>query len=255
MQWFDAGVNLLDGRFDPHEVITRARENNVTGLCLITTQPSEWDAAATLYEQYPDTLCYTVGVHPHNARLVSDNDLKRLEQLATAPGVVAVGECGLDFNRDFSPRDTQVAVFNAQLDIAQRLHKPVYLHERDAFEQQIACLEQVNDLQGIAHCFTGTPEQMQAYLARGLYIGITGWLCDPKRGESLRQALLDLPLDKLILETDAPYLFPKNKRPRKGNNEPAFINAIGEEVGALLNRPIEDIAAVSVTNTFRLFGL
>lgn len=255
MQWFDAGVNLLDGRFDPHEVITRARENNVTGLCLITTQPSEWDAAAALYEQYPDTLCYTVGVHPHNARLVSDSDLQRLEQRAAAPGVVAVGECGLDFNRDFSPRDTQVAVFNAQLDIAQRLHKPVYLHERDAFEQQIACLEQVNDLQGIAHCFTGTPEQMQAYLARGLYIGITGWLCDPKRGESLRQALLDLPLDKLILETDAPYLFPKNKRPRKGNNEPAFINAIGEEVGALLNRPIEDIAAVSVTNTFRLFGL
>ncbi|QCZ94754.1 TatD family hydrolase [Salinimonas iocasae] len=255
MQWFDAGVNLLDSRFAPHEVINRARENNVTGLCLITTEPSEWEAAAALYQQYPDTLCYTIGVHPHNARLVTDDDLKRLEQLATAPGVVAVGECGLDFNRDFSPRDTQVAVFKAQLDIAQRLHKPVYLHERDAFEHQIACLEQVKGIEGIAHCFTGTSEQMQAYLARGLYIGITGWLCDPKRGESLREALQDLPLDRLILETDAPYLFPKNKRPRKRNNEPAFISAVAEEVGALLNKPIEDIAAVSVTNTFRLFGL
>lgn len=255
MQWFDAGVNLLDKRFDPHAVIANALTANVTRLCMITTHPQEWDTAAALYQQYPNTLCYTIGVHPHNAKHVSDNDLQRLEQLATGPGVVAVGECGLDFNRNFSPPDTQIAVFNAQLEIAERLHKPVYLHERDAFDQQLSCLESINNLSGIAHCFTGTQAQMQTYLSMGLYIGITGWVCDPRRAEDLRAAIPEMPLDKLILETDAPYLFPKNQRPRRRNNEPAFIRAVGEQVATLMSRPVTEVASASVTNTFRLFGI
>ena len=108
MSWFDAGVNLLDSRFDVDDVISRAVSAGVKKLCIITTHPNEWDAAKALYERYPDTCCYTVGVHPHNAKDVTEDDLERLKLLAQHEGVVAIGECGLDFNRNFSPKDTSM---------------------------------------------------------------------------------------------------------------------------------------------------
>lgn len=255
MQWFDAGVNLLDRRFDAAAVIERAHAAQVTRLCVITTEPDEWAAAAELYAQYPETVCYTVGVHPHNARLVSEQDLSDLEAAATQPGVVAIGECGLDFNRDFSPRPVQQAVFEAQLAIAARLQLPVYLHERDAFEQQQACLSATPLHGGVAHCFTGTAEQLNAYLALGLHIGITGWVCDDKRGAELQQAVPHIPADRLVLETDAPYLFPKTVRPRQRNNEPALLPAVAEQVATLTGRPLAELSQQTVTNTQRLFGL
>lgn len=255
MQWFDAGANLLDKRFDIPQVLDNAQQAGVTRICLITTAPDEWEAARELYQQYPDQLCYTLGVHPHNARLASDDDLTRLAQLAGEPGVVAIGECGLDFNRNFSEPAVQIQVFNAQLAIAKRLHMPVYLHERDAFQQQLTCLNQCPPVGGIAHCFTGTQQQMQAYLEFGLYIGITGWVCDPKRGEALQQAVSQLPTERLILETDAPYLFPKNQRPRKRNNEPANIPAIAEKVAELTGRNLAQLSEQSYANTLTLFRL
>jgi len=253
MRWFDAGANLLDERFDIAEVLSNAEQAGVNRICLITTAPDEWEAARKLHQQYPDQLCYTLGVHPHNARLASDDDLTRLAQLASEPGVVAIGECGLDFNRNFSEPAVQIQVFDAQLAIAKRLNMPVYLHERDAFEQQLTCLNQCPPVGGIAHCFTGTQEQMQAYLALGLYIGITGWVCDPKRGEALQHAITQLPTNKLILETDAPYLFPKNKRPRKRNNEPANIPAVAEKVAEITGLSLATLSETSYANTLKLF--
>lgn len=257
MNWFDAGVNLLDSRFEPEPVIARAVEAGVNKLCLITTQPNEWDAAVALYQRFPEHLCYTLGCHPHNARLMADSDFTRLTGLLSEPGVVAVGECGLDFNRDFSPRDVQEQVFRRQLQIAAEHHLPVYLHERDAFDTQLACLDDYLDslTGGIAHCFTADKDTMLAYLERGLYIGITGWVCDPKRGEALREAVKSLPLDKLIVETDAPYLFPKHHRPRARNNEPAFLPSIGGYLAELLEIPHDQVAQNSYANTCRLFGL
>lgn len=257
MKWFDAGVNLLDKRFDADEVIQRALAAGVTKLCVITTEPSEWEQAASLYLRYPDVLCYTVGCHPHNAKLMTAADFTLLEAHLSLPGVVAVGECGLDFNRDFSPRDIQESVFKAQLEIAVAHKKPVYLHERDALDRQMACLNGFKGqlVGGIAHCFTGGIDAMKAYLQEGLYIGVTGWVCDPRRGEALREAIAELPLEKLILETDAPYLFPKNRRPRVRNNEPAFIASVGEMIANIKAQSIEDIAAKSFANTCDLFGL
>ena len=139
MPWFDAGVNLLDTRFDIDEIIVNAKSADVQKLCVITTSPEEWDAAAKLYEAYPESIVYTVGIHPHYAKDISNADLTRLESLVDKPGVVAVGECGLDFNRNFSPSDIQIRVFEAQLEIAKKYNKPVYLHERDAFHEQISC--------------------------------------------------------------------------------------------------------------------
>ncbi|AXR05247.1 TatD family hydrolase [Salinimonas sediminis] len=253
MQWFDAGVNLLDARFDVDEVIRRALDAGVERICAITTTPQEWQRAQALYTRYPQQLCYTVGVHPHYAKDVTTDDLQQLEVMAQQPGVVAIGECGLDFNRNFSPPDTQLVVFEAQLKIASKLNKTVYLHERDAFTAQLALLKQYPPVAGIAHCFTGTEQQMHDYLAVGLYIGITGWLCDDKRGESLQQAVCSLPLERLILETDAPYLFPKNQRPRLKNNEPAMLPAIGRRLSELLGVPEQRISETSFANTMQLF--
>ena len=257
MPWFDAGVNLLDKRFDADEVIQRAQEAGVEKLCIITTHPNEWDDALALYEKYPEQCCYTIGVHPHNAKDFTESDYELLREFAQREGCVAIGECGLDFNRNFSPQPDQLAVFEAQLEIAASLNLPVYLHERDAFEEQVALLRKYMPRikGGIAHCFTGTAEQVQQYLALGLYIGITGWVCDEKRGEALRDAVKFVPLNRLILETDAPYLFPKTLRPRKRNNEPAFLPHIANQLGEYLQVETDKLRISSYANTCELFSL
>lgn len=257
MAWFDAGVNLLDSRFDAIEIINRAKDANVEKLCVITTHPNEWAAACALYEQFPQHVCYTIGVHPHNAKDVQPHHYDEIKNLAKQKGCVAIGECGLDFNRDFSPRPTQLDVFEAQLAIARDIGLPVYLHERDAFEQQLALLRRyMPGLKGgIAHCFTGNVEQVKQYLALGLYIGVTGWVCDEKRGVDLREAVAHIPLDKLILETDAPYLFPKTLRPRKRNNEPAFLPHIAHQLSEHLSLETDKLRNCSYANACELFSL
>lgn len=256
MAWFDAGINLFDERMPIEQTIHEALTAGVSRMCLITTHPDEWQQAEIHARQFPEQLCYTLGIHPHNAKDACPEHWDELRERAQQPGVVAIGECGLDFNRDFSPRDVQRTVFSEQLLIAAELKKPVYLHERDAFSDQLAILDVFRQrlVGGIAHCFTGTTTQMQAYLQLGLYIGITGWVCDPKRGKSLQEALPDLPTERLILETDAPYLYPKSRRPRQRNNSPAYLPHIGAQVAMMLSIDVEALATLSFNNTQRLFG-
>ncbi|QJR80508.1 TatD family hydrolase [Alteromonas pelagimontana] len=257
MRWFDAGVNLLDARLDPDAVIRASVEAGVDKLCVITTQPKEWALAAKLCRQFPEHLCFTVGIHPHCAKLATDHDLSQLKHFIRQPGAVAIGECGLDFNRNFSPPDVQVAVFKAQLAIAVEMNMPVYLHERDAFDTQMECLMPVADklVGGIAHCFTSDAESMHAYVDVGLDIGVTGWICDPQRGEALREAVLSLPLERLVLETDAPYLYPKTRKPRQRHNQPACLPFIGQQISELTGIPPAIISQRSYANTLRLFQL
>ncbi len=257
MRWFDAGVNLLDKRFDPPAVIEKAIAAGVSKMCIITTQPNEWLAASELAHSYPENLVFTVGIHPHNAKLAVSQDFSMLAALLQHPQAVAIGECGLDFNRNFSPQDVQRRVFEKQLQIAAEVNKPVYLHERDAFEEQVKILSHYlpHLAGGVAHCFTGTLPQLEAYLSMGMYIGITGWLCDDKRNQDLVEAVKSLPMDKLLLETDAPYLFPKNKRPRARNNEPAFLPFVGEKLSEVTHIPSETLCQTSYANACDLFGL
>ena len=257
MPWFDAGVNLFDDRMPAEQTITLAAQAGVDRLCLITTHPDEWEVAEQLYLQHPDRLCYTLGIHPHHAKDARPVHWDILIEKATLPGVVAIGECGLDYNRDFSPREVQRSVFERQLSIATELKKPVYLHERDAFDHQHQLLAQyISALPGgIAHCFTGDVAQMKSYLALGLYIGVTGWLCDEKRGSSLRDAVQQLPLERLILETDAPYLYPKTLKPRRRNNTPANLPHIGQALATLVKQELEIIEQASYTNSLTLFNL
>lgn len=248
---------MLDKRFDADEVIQRAKDAGVDKLCIITTHPKEWESAIALYNQYPNECCYTIGVHPHNAKDVSEKDYPLLRELAQQEGCVAIGECGLDFNRNFSPQPVQRDVFEEQLKIAADVNLPVYLHERDAFSEQLSLLTRYmpNIKGGIAHCFTGSTEQVKQYLALGLYIGVTGWVCDEKRGEELRDAVKHIPLNRLVLETDAPYLFPKTLRPRNRNNEPAFLPHIGQQLAEYLQVDTEKLRISSYANTCELFSL
>lgn len=255
--WCDSGVNLFSRQFDADrlEVLQRAQAAGVAQLVLIGSDIAESRQNIAFCQQH--SVCFsTAGVHPHQAAQVSDTWLSDLKQLLTQPEVVAVGECGLDFNRDFSPRPLQQQVFAEQLQLAKLSAKPVYLHERDAFATQLAMLTEQQIQRGVAHCFTGDIAQVKAYLDLGLYIGITGWLCDERRGDALRHALQYIPLDRLLLETDAPYLLPRDlsPKPESRRNEPAFLPHIAGVVASLRQLTTEALATQVLANSQRLFG-
>ncbi|MFQ3248607.1 MAG: TatD DNase family protein [Glaciecola sp.] len=261
MQWFDVGVNLLDRRFTALDVINRGSQQSVKQMCVISSTLEESLAAQKLVSKHNKSagyqqLVFTAGVHPHNADGFSDDFIPQLHQLSSDANMVAFGECGLDFNRNFSTKENQLKAFEAQLNCAADLKKPVYLHERDAFEDQIRLLKKYlpSIPNAIVHCFTGSKAQMEAYLELGCYIGITGWVCDDKRGSDLQEAVKSLPLERLLLETDAPYLFPKNMKPRAKNNEPCFLPHVAEKVASLKGLEIKKLANASVENAQRVFG-
>lgn len=256
--WFDAGINLFSDRFnsDRDDVVRQAREVNIKEMLLISSDLAE-SQLNTGYCSNGASLYCTAGVHPHQAAGVTAGWIGQLESLLQEPQVVAVGECGLDFNRNFSTPEQQIEVFSAQLGLATKHKKPVYLHERDAFPTQISLLNNHPGLNGIAHCFTGDSSQLKAYLDLGLYIGITGWLCDEKRGQHLMEAVRYVPLDRLILETDAPFLLPKTltPKPKSSRNVPAYLPEIAVQFANLTGYSLEEIALNSRRNSLRLFQI
>jgi len=216
--------------------------------------------AIELAAEHPGILYATAGVHPHHAAEFDDHTSAALAKLLGDPRVVAIGECGLDYFRDFSPRDAQRRAFRAQLELAAEAEKPVFLHERDAHEDFLAALAPLaRDLVrgGVAHCFTGGPTALDAYLGLGLHIGVTGWVCDERRGAELRAAVPSIPLDRLLLETDAPYLLPRDlaPTPKHRRNEPAFLPHVLARVAALMKRPEEEVAHAATANAVALFRL
>jgi TatD DNase family protein len=255
---FDVGVNLFSAQFDADraEVIQRAQSLQVKRQLLISSDLSETALNQSYSEIHAGLFC-TAGVHPHAAAAVSEDWLQDLTLQLKHQKVVAIGECGLDFNRDFSPRPIQIHVFEQQLNLAQTTGKAVYLHERDAFDTQLALLKQHHIQHGVAHCFTGNTEQMRAYLDLGLYIGITGWLCDERRNQDLQQALQYLPIDRLLLETDAPYLLPRSltQKPKSRRNEPMYLPEIARYIAQHTGHTAEYIWQSSWQNSCRVFNL
>ena len=266
MQLCDIGVNLTNNRFndDWQETVQRATDAGVSKLIITGTDIQESTDAITMAQSLYSNCYATVGIHPHYAKEAINEHgeptfIEAMHELLTHKKAVAVGESGLDFNRNYSPKAAQLAVFEAQLIIAVECQLPVFLHERDAFEDQIRLLKKYrsNLVGGVAHCFTGNIEHMQAYLELDLYIGITGWLCDPKRGKTLREAVSHLPLSRLLLETDAPYLVPKSLDANIKRNEPAYLPHIAQELAKLLPETPspEDVARASYQNSLSLFSL
>jgi TatD DNase family protein len=256
----DIGSNLTHQSFaaDLDEVMARADAAGVTRQVVTGADLASSQQAAALAAHYPNRLWSTAGVHPHHAASFEAGEPEAWLELLGQPRVVAVGECGLDYFRDFSPRATQRSAFAAQLETAAQVRKPVFLHQRDAHPDFIAILrEHRTELCGaVAHCFTGGVAQLEDYLRLDLYIGVTGWVCDERRGLELRAALAHIPADRLMLETDSPYLLPRDlPRPASRRNEPAFLPHIARVVAQLRGESVETVAAASTNNAVRFFGL
>nr|WP_136251460.1 TatD family hydrolase [Ningiella ruwaisensis] len=264
MRWFDTGVNLLDPRFDILQVLDESKLAGVSDILVISSDIEESFAARDLCRKInteqstqasPIFLHQTAGVHPHYAEQADPVTWAKLEQILADNTISAVGECGLDFNRNYSSPQAQLKAFDVQLQLAKSLNKGVYLHEREAFEKQHGMLKHVSSSLPfkVAHCFTGTVEQLKAYLALDCYIGITGWVCDDKRGQTLQDAVKVLPLERILLETDAPYLFPKTLRPRQRDNAPKYLSAIAQKVAELKGISVGEVALAAYENACSLF--
>lgn len=257
----DIGVNLTHDAFqkDLTAVIKRAQEAGVAAMVVTGASESTSQAAQSLAHRYPGSLYATAGVHPHDASHWRATTVDTLQALAATGEVVALGETGLDFYRDFSPRPQQMQVFEAQLALAADLGMPVFLHERDAFEQFIKILGHYRSRLSAAvlHCFTGSAQQLAAYLELDLHIGITGWICDERRGLHLRELLPQIPLDRLMLETDAPYLLPRTLRPKPKDrrNEPAFLPHILDTVADCLSLSPTFVAEATTRTAKTFFAL
>ncbi len=258
-RWADIGVNLGDKQFaeDREQVLARAADSGVALMLLTGTSVPESEAAVALCRQWADAgpaLFATAGIHPHNARFFDAEAGRALAGLLAHPEVAAAGEMGLDFNRDFSPRDDQESAFEAQLALAAEAGKPVFLHQRDAHHRFLPILKAWRHKlpAAVVHCFTDQREALFDYLDLDCHIGITGWVCDERRGGALAALVPEIPGDRLLLETDAPYLLPRDlpeKPPRKRRNEPCYLPWIGRRVAGLRGESEADLAARTFANT------
>jgi len=255
----DIAINLTDPVFqrDLPELLQRARQAGVTRMLVTASDLAQAYEAQQLCQRFPEQLWSTAGVHPHHARGWQQGDEQRLRLLLKHPHVCALGECGLDFNRDFSPRPQQQQVFECQLALAADTGLPVLMHERDAHATFVELVSRYRPgLSGaVLHCFTGSAAELQRYLELDLYIGITGWICDERRGQHLVPLLHQIPPERLLLETDSPYLLPRSLRPKPKSrrNEPAHLRHIAEFVAAALQMPVERLAQQTSANARRLF--
>jgi TatD DNase family protein len=261
MRLTDIGANLTHSAFreDVDAVIARAREAGVATMVVTGTTIAESRAAAALADAHPGTLWATAGVHPHHARECDASTIPALRELAAHSRVVALGECGLDFNRNYSPHPDQEKWFVAQVELACELGKPLFLHSRDAHPRfaDILKTHRKHLPRTVAHCFTGEATELRAYLELDLYVGITGWICDERRGKHLVALVREIPRERLLLETDSPYLTPRDLKPQPHarRNEPAHLLHIVRTVARALGRPAEEVAAETLRNTHVFFGL
>ena len=261
MELIDIGCNLTHDSFDDDrdEVIAAARDAGVVQIVVTGASAEGSQAAHRLAGEHPGHLYATAGVHPHRASTYDGEVEALLRQLAAEPVVVAVGETGLDYFRDFSPRDQQRDAFERQIGIAVDTGLPMFLHQRDAHDDFIAILkpyrDQLSDV--IVHCFTGTREEMLECLDLDCHIGITGWICDERRGTHMKEFMQDIPANRLMIETDAPYLKPRSLRPkiRSHRNEPRFLPWILGTLAACRDEHPEDLAAATTRNARAFFRL
>ena len=257
----DIGANLAHHSFDDDrdDVLQRAADAGVARIIVTGSSDDSNTRAAALAEANPGILYSTAGVHPHHASDYTEESDALIRSLVQNDVVVAVGECGLDYFRNFSPRDAQLDAFRRQLEIAKESHVPVFLHQRDAHDDFVEVLESaLPDLtRAVAHCFTGEGESLHEYIAMGLYVGITGWICDERRGQHLHDIVSVIPDDRLLIETDAPYLLPRTiqPKPKTRRNEPAYLTEVLNTVAEARGQSRDHVAEITTGNAVRFFGL
>jgi TatD DNase family protein len=258
MNLIDIGVNFHASQLKSvhAELLTRAADAGVTHVLATGTSLASSKSALDFARTHPRVWA-TAGVHPHTAKEYTHATGEALAALWADARVVAVGECGLDYNRMFSPVDQQRSAFEAQIQASLATGKPLFLHCRDAFEDFHAMLREAAaaGAHGVVHCFTDGAAEAEAYLALGFDLGITGWVTDTARGGALRDALRVIPLERLHLETDAPYLRPRNAGKTRPYNEPALLPFVARAVAELKGIDMETLSLYATANSKRLFGL
>jgi TatD DNase family protein len=259
MELVDIGANLAHDSFDADRdaVLARARGAGVTRIVVTGSSLDSSRKALELARATPG-LYATAGLHPHHASEYSAEHAAAFRELAQHPEVVALGECGLDYFRNYSPHADQVRAFTAQLALAAERRKPVFLHQRDAHADFLPILKeqraQLADV--VVHCFTDTPDALDDYLALGCSIGITGWICDERRGLGLREAAKLIPDDRLLIETDAPYLLPRTApKTSHRRNEPMYLPYIVRALAEARGQSEAHVARVTTHNACRFFRL
>jgi len=261
MQLIDIGANLTHASFesDLEQVLTEARSAHVAHIMVTGTDIASSEAAQELCARYPGYLSCTAGFHPHVASDCDATAMDTIRRLASAPELVAIGETGLDYNRNYSPKDAQLAAFEMHLQLAAATGKPLFLHQRDAHEDFIQLLRQYRSqiTGGVVHCFTDNAAALSDYLAIDMHIGITGWICDERRGVELQEMVADIPADRLLIETDAPYLLPRtlSPRPKDRRNEPRHLIAVLDMLSQCTKRSSAQLAEETTANAQRLFGI
>jgi TatD DNase family protein len=261
MELIDIGCNLAHDSFDNdrEDVLTRAREAGVVQMVVTGASNQGSRNALQLARQHPGELFATAGVHPHLASGFDDESEALLKQLSSEKEVVAVGETGLDYFRDLSPRHVQCEVFQRQLNIGVASGLPLFLHMRDAHADFHAILREhrgrLSDV--VVHCFTGSREELHDYLDLDCHIGITGWICDERRGTHMLEFLKDIPANRLMIETDSPYLKPRNLRPRvkSHRNEPRWLPWILNTVAGARGEDPSLLAQQTTANARRFFRI
>ncbi|CAG0897946.1 unnamed protein product [Darwinula stevensoni] len=279
----DVGANLTNKKFarDLDAVVQRAKDAGVQKIMVTGTSIHGSKEALRLTRLYPGTLYSTAGVHPHDAKSWTDDTLQELKDLLSNPECVAVGECGLDFNRNFSPPEVQLEAFEKQVSLACEIRKPLFLHEREAHEDLIRILEKYRERlpPTIVHCFTGSKAEALRYLDMGFYLGLTGYLWKDKSEDGVRKLLEDgvLPVDRILVETDAPFMYPNTRASKLPahikkaltsrsqsflhryctfqRNEPCSLPVTVEMIAAYLGKSPEDFTLSTTYNALKVFGL
>ena len=257
----DIGVNLADKSFDKDrlEVLERAITAGVKKIIVTGSCDDSNIIASELAANNPGFLYSTAGVHPHYASTFNDRSNNIINKLSNERSIVAIGECGLDYYRNISPREIQIKVFRQQLTIAEKSSLPVFLHQRNAHEDFVKILKpHISNLKEVVvHCFTGNAEELHEYIDMGLYIGITGWICDERRGAHLKKIIHAIPDKKILIETDAPYLLPRtiNPKPKSQRNEPMYLPEVAKVVAKARNQSLEEISKITTENATRFFDL
>lgn len=263
--YIDIGINLTNRQFnnEHEEIINRALDSGVEQMILTGTSVRGSKESAEIAEDYPDILYSTAGIHPHDAKTFNSESILELRKLLKLPHVVSVGECGLDFDRDFSPRPVQEKCYKAHLELSIEVQKPLFLHERSAFQRfNDVTNEYLEKLpKAVVHCFTGTLQEAKIYLDKGFYLGFTGAISDTKRFAQLQEAIQYIPLDRMLIETDAPFMLPKNVPLReldpyqKRRNEPAFLPYVAQTIAHFKKLSLSEVAEATAETTRNFFEI
>jgi TatD DNase family protein len=263
--YIDIGINLTNKQFnnDTDKIIKNAQANGVSQMLLTGTSIRNSENSSKIAQKYPGVLYSTAGIHPHDAKSFDAQSIPKLKSLLRQAHVVSVGECGLDFDRDFSPRPMQEKCYKTQLELAIEIQKPLFLHERAAFERFIAITQDYLPQlpKAVVHCFTGSLDEAKIYLDRGFYLGFTGAISDTRRFAQLKDVLQYIPMDRLLIETDAPFMLPKNvpkdalTKYNERRNEPAFLPYVAKTIAEFKKISMDSVAEASTQNAREFFGI